>query len=536
MSERTALQALLPETDDDLSIVIATAPATARQRKTALGVAILLIVVAVCIAPFAATQVARIDVFVPVLQTVLSVADIITATLLFSQYSIQPQRSLLALASGYVCSSAFAFLQTLSFPGAYAPGGLIGDQFNTPGWFFVFWQTIFPLSVLTYALLKRTDGAAVQPTASTAGAIRIAVGCVLVAIVALTWLATAGARYLPSLYTADVILQTRFANRINVALWVWGVVALAVLFVHRRTILDLWLMVTLVAWMPNFLVAAVASSVRFSIGWYAARGFALIASCMLLTVLLTEMTFLYSRLANALTLQRRERNNRFMSVEAATAAMAHELRTPLAAIALNASTARSLLSATPYSKDELDTILEDIESTSHRAGSIISSIRELSAKAPVDRDVMTSVDVVARQVLQMVQDDLKINDVAVKTAFNDDLPQVRLDPTQLQQVLLNLVKNAIDAMGSIAAGARVLRLVSSFDGKAVVLSVQDSGMGIAAKDRDRIFDPFFTTKPAGMGLGLAICRTVVENHGGKLRLSRSDSSGSIFEIAIPVDA
>ena len=103
---------------------------------------------------------------------------------------------------------------------------------------------------------------------------------------------------------------------------------------RRRTVLDLWLMVILLAWIPNFLVAAVASSVRFSVGWYAARGFALIASCMLLSVLLTEMTFLYSRLANALTLQRRERSNRLMSVEAATAAMAHELRTPLGSIAL----------------------------------------------------------------------------------------------------------------------------------------------------------------------------------------------------------
>jgi signal transduction histidine kinase len=534
MSERTAPQGLLPETDDDLSIVIATMPATDRKRKTALVVVIVLLAAAIIIAPFAAIQVVRIDVFVPVLQTVLSLADITTATLLFSQYSIQPQRSLLAVASGYVCSSAFAFLQTLSFPGAYAPSGLIGDQFNTPGWFFVFWQTTFPLSVLTYALLKPSDGAAVQPTASAVGTIGMTIGCVFLAIAVLTWLATTGARYLPSLYTDDVTVQTRFANQIDIALWLWDVTALVALFVRKRTVLDLWLIVTLVAWMPNFLVSLVANPLRFTIGWYAARGFALIASCMLLTVLLTEMTSLYSRLANALTLQRRARNNRLMSVEAATAAMAHELRTPLASIALNASTARGQLKAELYSKDELDTILEDIENTSHRIGSIISSIRELSTKAPIDRRVMTSVDVVARQVLQMVQNDLKINDVAVKTAFNDDLPLVRLDPTQLQEVLLNLVKNAIDAMDPIAAGPRILRLAGSVDGEAVVLSVEDSGVGIAREEQERIFDPFFTTKPAGMGLGLAICRTVVEDHGGKLRLAKSDSSGSIFEIAFPV--
>jgi signal transduction histidine kinase len=114
---------------------------------------------------------------------------------------------------------------------------------------------------------------------------------------------------------------------------------------------------------------------------------------------------------------------------------------------------------------------------------------------------------------------------------------VHLDGTQLQQVLLNLVKNAIDAMRSVAPEARRLRLTTSFDGRSTVwLSVQDSGPGIPAEDRERIFDPFFTTKSDGMGLGLAICSTVVENHGGKLRLVKSDSEGSIFELTIPARA
>jgi signal transduction histidine kinase len=100
---------------------------------------------------------------------------------------------------------------------------------------------------------------------------------------------------------------------------------------------------------------------------------------------------------------------------------------------------------------------------------------------------------------------------------------------------LNLVKNAIDAMDTVPPEARRLRLTTSFDGHStVLLTVQDSGPGIHLEDRERIFDPFFTTKSGGMGLGLAICFTVVENHGGKLRLVKSDSDGSIFEVAIPV--
>ena len=111
---------------------------------------------------------------------------------------------------------------------------------------------------------------------------------------------TTKTEYIPSFYTNDVRLQTRFGNQVNLALWLWGATALAVLlFAPRRTILDLWLMVTLLACMPNFLVAMIGSSVRFTVGWYAARGFVLVGSCLLLTVLLIETMFLYSRLASA---------------------------------------------------------------------------------------------------------------------------------------------------------------------------------------------------------------------------------------------
>jgi signal transduction histidine kinase len=182
----------------------------------------------------------------------------------------------------------------------------------------------------------------------------------------------------------------------------------------------------------------------------------------------------------------------------------------------------------------MDEILNDIEAESHRAGAIISSIRELSKKT-TDRRALTGVEDAARLTLRLLQHDLQINEVSVATEFHGDLPEVYLDGTQLQQVLLNLVKNAIDAMRSVAPETRRLRLTTGFDGRStVLLSVQDSGPGIPVGDRERIFDPFFTTKSGGMGLGLAICFTVVENHGGKLRLVKSDPDGSIFELAIPV--
>ena len=516
----------------DFPLVIATTAATDRQITVAIGIVVVLTLAAAVIAPFASISVARVDAFIPVLQTVLSAVDFITAILLFSQFSIQPQRSLLAVASAYIFSGSFALLQTFAFPGAYAPAGLIGDGLNTPAWMYVLWHTTFPAAILVYALSK--ESAAAVPVRATTSAILITVFFVFALIAGLAWIVSAKAEYLPSFYNENIMLQTRLGNQINLVLWVWASAALVVLLSRKRTILDLWLMVTLLVYMPNFLVAIIGSSVRFTIGWYAARFFVLVGSCMLLTVLLVETTFLYSRLASALILQRRERNNRLLSVNAVTAVMAHELRTPLGAIALNASTALSHLRSNPPELEDMDDILVDIEAESHRAGAIISSIRKMANKT-TDRRALTNVEDVARSALKLLHHDLQTSEISVVIEYKGNLPEVNVDSTQLQQVIFNLVKNGMEAMSYVPPNARRLRLATDFDGESILLSVQDSGPGIPAEDRERIFDPFFTTKSGGMGLGLAISYSVIENHGGKLRLLKSDSEGSAFELTIPWD-
>jgi len=522
------------EEDQDFPLVLVNLPAAAPQKTMAVGVAVFLVVAAAIIAPFASIQLGRVDAFIPVLQTALSIADLITAALLFGQYSIQPQRALLAVASGYIFSGSFAFLQTLTFPGGYAPAGLIGDGSNSAPWIYVLWHTIFPAAILVYAFSKHTIAFGNPAGSSTKANITITVASVLATIAVLTCVVTTKTEYLPIFYSSDVNVQTRFGNQVNFALWLWGATALAVLFARRRTVLDLWLMVTLLACMPNFLVAILGSSVRFTIGWYAARCFVLVSSCILLTVLVIETMFLYSRLANAITLQRRERTNRLLSVEAVTGAIAHELKTPLGAIALNASAALSQLRSTPRELEDVEDILCDIEADSYRAAALISSIREMSIKTN-DRDALTSAEEAGQIALRLLKHDLQISRVSVTAEFQGNLPEVQIDGLKLQQVLLNLVRNAIDAMSSCPPEARGLRLKTSFDGQSTVLiSVQDSGPGISAKDRERIFDPFFTTKPDAMGLGLAISSTLVARYGGKLSLVKSESDGSIFELAIPV--
>ncbi|EIG57118.1 MASE4 domain-containing protein [Bradyrhizobium sp. WSM1253] len=536
-SERLANAAAEPAYDDEqeFPLVIANIPATPRQKAWAVGVAVSLIVLAAVIAPFARIQLGQINGFVPVLQTALALAEFITAALLFAQFSIQPQRALLALASGYVFSGSFAFLQTLAFPNGYAPAGLIGDGLNSPAWLYVLWHTAFPAAILVYGFTKDRSTAG-RPGRPAIAAIVLAFGCIAATVAGLTWMVTAKAEFLPSFYVNDVRHQTPLGNQVNLILLLWNVTALTVLFARMRTILDLWLMVTLLAYLPNFLVAIIGSSVRFTVGWYAARGFVLVGSCMLLTILLIETMFIYSRLASVIALQRRERANRLLSIDAVTGAIAHELRSPLGAISLNAATGLSHLRATSPELEELENILCDIEADGSRAADIISSIREMTIKT-AHGGASANVEDVAELARRLLRHDLLANGVSVTTEFQGNIPPVVLDGTELQQILLNLCKNAIDAMSSVPADQRELRMKTRLDGGTTVhLSIEDSGAGISPRDQERIFDPFFTTKQGGMGLGLAISCNLAARCGGKLRLIKSDVKGSIFELEIPISA
>ena len=518
---------------DEFPLIIAATPATKQERRVALAIILILALVFIVIAPFASVQLPRVDAFVPALQTVLCVTDLITAALLFSLYSIQPLPGLLALASGYIFSGLFAFLQTLAFPGAYAPSGLIGDQLSSAPYLFILWHIAFPVAVIVYALSDDRPRTNDPPGRSTKATIAITIACTLVLTAGLTWAVTAGARYLPSLFV-DQTRQAPTASYFTGPIWILSAAALALLYFRKGTSLAVWLMVTLFATLPDLTLSTILTSVRFTLGWYTARSYALIAGCTVLIVLLTETIWLYARLARTTVLLRRERANRLLSLDAATGAIAHEIAQPLAAIATGGSAILNWLKRTPPNLDEVRTSASAVIEASRRANEIVSSVRALFRKTD-DRRNLIHLDDVAREAMGLLQHDLETSQVAVATEYLGNLPPVRADRIQLQQIVLNLVKNAIEAMSSIPSGSRHVRVVTRLSGNStVLLSVQDSGHGITAEHQDRIFDPFFTTKPTGMGLGLAICRTVAQDHGGNLRLVETSSHGSIFEIELPI--
>ena len=168
--------------DKEVPPLIASMPASAQQRRVAFGVVIFLSAAFAIAMPFATIQAARVDGFLPVTQSIVLFADLITAVFLFAQFSIQPQRALLALASGYIFSGLFAFLQTLDFPGAYSATGLISGTPSGAVWLFSFWRITFPLAVIAYVLLKDTNETASWIIKLEPGrVIAITIACVLAA-------------------------------------------------------------------------------------------------------------------------------------------------------------------------------------------------------------------------------------------------------------------------------------------------------------------------------------------------------------------
>src|SRR5215475_11041209 len=307
--QKSSIDDLSASTGDHFPVVTTDMPANARHYKIVYGGFIILLVLVAIVTPLANVPLRRVDAFHPVIQTLICVTNLLTATILFVQYWLQPQRALLALASGFVFSGLFAFLQTLTFADAYGPGVLIGDPLNSAGWIFLFWHTVFPLAVIVYTLSKDTCDAVQQPGQSAGITIGITIAWVLIATASLSWVATAGAKYLPSIYETAT-KQAPFVRIMGIYLALLTTIALALLFVRRRTILDQWLILTLLGWLPTFLVVAMFTLIRYSLGWYMARIYALLAGSSLLFVLLTETLFLYARLANAVVLLMRERADR----------------------------------------------------------------------------------------------------------------------------------------------------------------------------------------------------------------------------------
>jgi C4-dicarboxylate-specific signal transduction histidine kinase len=227
------------------------------------------------------------------------------------------------------------------------------------------------------------------------------------------------------------------------------------------------------------------------------------------------------------------RVTRLTAVGQAAASIAHEINQPLAAIITNAEAGLRLLKNERPDLAEACEALTEIVGDGHRVSQVIGGIRALlkkdsQEKAPLD------VNQIIREVLALVGGELRSQHILVQVDLSEPLPRVSGVRIQLQEVILNLLTNATEAIGSTSGRAQVIRVSSARrEPDNVLITVEDSGPGIDPKDLDHIFDPFFSTKSHGMGMGLSICRSIVEAHAGHLSVSPGASGGAVFQIILP---
>ena len=253
-----------------------------------------------------------------------------------------------------------------------------------------------------------------------------------------------------------------------------------------------------------------------------------------LTALFSERRESQARLARSNMQLERERDSKLMNAQAITASIAHEIKQPLAAIATFSSAASRFLQRVPPDLEEVRSALDEIYIASHRASRVFDNIRALfgssdQGQAPIDMNEMVL------GALRALRGELNDHGITTRTDLTSELPLVIGHRGQLQEVILNLARNSIDAMDAIKDGSRELRLRTEHHGRdAIAVAVEDSGPGIDPKKLGGIFDAFVTTKPQGTGLGLAICRMIVERHRGQLTASSDGKRGALFQFVLPI--
>jgi PAS domain S-box-containing protein len=225
--------------------------------------------------------------------------------------------------------------------------------------------------------------------------------------------------------------------------------------------------------------------------------------------------------------------NRIATMGQLTASIAHEVKQPVGATLTNAQAALRFLDHEPVDLDEIREIFADIAKDSIRANDILDRIRDLTKKAPPRRDRF-EINEAIREVVELTKGEAVKHWVSLETQLVGSLPLIEGDRVQLQQVILNLITNAIQAMGAVSADNRKLRISNEhIESEGVRVAVQDSGPGLSPDSIERLFEPFYTTKSEGMGMGLSICRSIIEAHGGRFWASTGTGSGARFQFTLP---
>jgi signal transduction histidine kinase len=513
---------------DEQQVLLSTLPPSRGQKRLAFAIVLVLLAAFCATLPFATVPLGYIREFIPAYAAAMFVISSITSALLFVQFSIVRSRALLAVSAGYLFSALITIPWALTFPDLFGESDMAG---TTWGVLTRIWRLVFPLSVIGYTLLKDDDARTAWPRALSCFAVLLSAAGVLVAVDLVAWLATTTRDSTPSGLPFSILDRSQIYW--NALFFLLALFALALLWSRRRSVLDLWLMVVMCGLVIELCLITLVGR-RYVVGWYAARVYFLVSSTLVLAVLLSETALLYARLARSVMAQRREREARLMTLDVLSASIAHEMRQPLASIVTNVDAASRWMGRPTPDLDEVKATLEQIRNSAYRARDLIGSIRAMVKRDGRNRAALNLNDLV-HEVLALMKGEFQRNRISVELELDEHLPLTKGDRIQLQQVLTNLMTNAIEAMAE-KKWPRILRIKSATEEpNGVLISVADTGKGIDPKIGDRIFNPLFTTKSSGMGLGLAICRSIIEGHDGRLWVSAGPEGGSVFQFVLPAN-
>lgn len=553
------------------------------DRRAALAVLMMSLVVFLVMAPFAKVALPQIQAFLPIYQSAIVVIEVITATLLFGQHGIYRSKNLAVLASGYLFSAMMAVSHALSFPGLFAPAGLLGAGTQTTAWIYFLWHGGFPLFVIAYALIKDDHRVPVLSNGHFFWVVLPYVIGVFVLVGGLTLLATRQG-VLPVIMAGDVDASAKVI--VATMVWLFGFAALVILWRRRpHSLLDLWLMVVMCVWIFDSALAAVLNHGRYDLGWYAGRIYGLLASSVVLMALLLENGKLYAQLADShhrergktadlqrLTAelgsvnnllaeknQQLEQGSRLKSEFLAN--MSHELRTPLnAIIGFSEVLKDGLIGEITAQQREF---VSDIFDSGQHLLSLINDILDLSkieaGKMTLDLDPQDA-DVLLANSLLIIKEKAAAHAIELQLDIAEPLGPLSLDARKTKQIVFNLLSNAVKFSGHHGrVTLRVQKVTrSAIEGwttpqptslrmplppnafaEFLEIAVLDTGIGIAAEDASRLFQAFsqldssLSRESEGTGLGLALILKLTRLHGGTVALASTLGQGSTFTVWLP---
>jgi signal transduction histidine kinase len=488
-------------------------------------------------APFAKIPLVQVWAFIPIYESALIAGDLITAIMLFGQYSILRTPALLVLAGAYLFTALITVAHALTFPGLFATTGLLGAGPQSTAWIYMFWHGGFPLALIAYGLLKKREG---SPGLRVGRAIAQAVAAVVALVCLLTALATAGQDLLPPIMQNNRYTPAMLGTVTSV--WVLCIAAIAVLWRRRpHSVLDLLLLVTMCAWLFDIGLSAVLNGGRFDLGFYAGRIYGLMAASVVLAVLLVENIRLYAGLARAYDTERAERQgaqeqarelellNR--ELDAFSYSVSHDLQAPLRAIQ---GFSRILQES---HKDQLDDegrrLLDVVSDNASRMSQLIRDLLEFSR---LGRQRVNSLEIDMDALVKQVVDGLRqAGDGAQVQCVIEPLPPAWGDRALLRQVWVNLISNAFKYSGKRDKPRVFVR--GRVEGDECIYTVQDEGVGFDMQYYDKLFGMFRRLHGAhefpGTGVGLAIVQRIVVRHGGRVWAHGHVGKGATFEFALP---